>query len=90
MILLTLFHEGTFGTHFFLNFFDMVEVIGKSCVNVGERDRRNMGNNFIGRHAVVLMPYDDVQHADAMPVKARSTSTDVRRSYDPRCRIVHS
>jgi hypothetical protein len=55
-----------FCPHLAPDFLDMIEVIGEGGVHVRESDSRNVGDNLIGSQALMLMPRDDVEHADAM------------------------
>jgi hypothetical protein len=53
-----------------LNFFDVIEVVGESTMNVSESDRRDVGDDFVGRQALVLIPDHNVLHPNAMATDA--------------------
>jgi hypothetical protein len=77
-----LFHKFALRPHLALDFVNMIELIGEGCVNLGERERRNMRNDLVGSHPLVLMPANDVKHSHAMARNASSSTTDARRLDD--------
>lgn len=52
--------------HLLLDFVDVVELVGERGVDVGESNCRDVGDDLVGCHAPVLMPYNDIEHADTV------------------------
>jgi catechol 2,3-dioxygenase-like lactoylglutathione lyase family enzyme len=69
--------------HLLLDFFDVIEIIGKGRVNFGQGDRRHVGNDLVGGHALMLMPRNDIEHTDAVAGDAGFSTADIGRPGDP-------
>jgi hypothetical protein len=52
-------------------------------VNIGELNARDVRENLVGRHALVLGPDDDILHAHAVTGDASKPSARSQRFYDP-------
>jgi len=59
-----------------LDLVDVIEVVGKGCVNVCERNSGDVRDNLIRRHALVFMPHNNVEHPNAVAGDASFTSAD--------------
>lgn len=51
--------KSAFRGYLLLDLFEVIEVVGKGGVDVGEGDGWEMRNDLVGRHALVLMPHHD-------------------------------
>jgi len=61
----------------------VIEVVCERRVNISEGEGGNVRDNLVGCHALVLIPDDNVQYANAMAGDARLAATHLRRSRDP-------
>lgn len=61
----------------------MIVVVSQGGVDVTERDRRYLGNDLVGRQALLLVPDDDVQHPHPMARDTGPASADAGRSGYP-------
>lgn len=55
--------KGALLLHVPLNLVRVVETVGQGGVDAGERDRRNVGGDLVGRRALALMPRYNIEHA---------------------------
>src|SRR6185437_6113183 len=55
----------------------MIEVVGESAVDIGEGNRRNVRDDLVRRHTLVLVSNDEVLHANAV---TRNASPPTARS----------
>ena len=78
-----LFRKRTFSPHLLPDFLHTIEIAGEGGAEVPESDRRNMRNGLVGGHALMLMPYDDIEHPDAMAGDAGFPAVDALRPGDP-------
>jgi hypothetical protein len=69
--------------HLLLSLFGVIEVMGESCLDVGESDGRKVGDNLVGRHALVLMPHHDIEYTDAVTSDACLAAANAGRLADP-------
>jgi hypothetical protein len=70
-------------SHLLLNVFDVVEVVSEGGVNIRERDRRNVRNDFIRRYDLMLMPYDNIEDTNAVAGNASFAAANAGRLADP-------
>ena len=77
------FRKRTLIPHLLLDFLDVIEIIGEGCVDVPESDSRNVRNDLVGGHALMLMPRDDIEHTDAVAGNAGFSAADAGRPGDP-------
>lgn len=83
MIPAELFREFALRPHLLLDLVNVIEIVGEGRVDIGERDRRNVGDNFVGCHTLLLMPYYDIEYTDPVARDAGFTAADADRSADP-------
>jgi hypothetical protein len=76
-------HENTLSPHLFLDFLDVIEIICQGGMYFRKRERGNMRDDLIRRHSLVLVPRDDIQHADTVTRNASPSSTDAWCLDDP-------
>jgi hypothetical protein len=66
----------------------VIEVVCEGSMNIRKRDCGNVRNNLVGRHALVLMPNDNVLHANPVARKAGPTAADAWSFNDSLARRV--
>jgi hypothetical protein len=66
-----LFNNSLFLLHLCSDLIDVVEIIGKSDMDIGEGQGRKLCNDFVRAHALMFVPTDYVQDADAMACDSR-------------------
>src|SRR6266853_4420957 len=71
-----LFSIGAIRSYLLLNLLDMIEVVRKGCMNVSKRDAGNVRHNLVRRHALVLMPTDDVLHPHSVARNVSPSTAD--------------
>ena len=59
-----LFRKSAFRPHVLLNFLEMVKVVRKGNMDVSERNRGNLRNDFVWCHSWVFMPTNYVEHSN--------------------------
>jgi hypothetical protein len=69
--------------HLLLDLFDVIEVIGEGGMDIGESDGWKVGDDLVGRHALMLMPPHDVEHTDAVAGDAGLAAANTGRPADP-------
>jgi hypothetical protein len=52
-------------------------------MDVGEGNSRNVGDDLVGSHALVLVPDHDIEYTDAMARDAGFAAADAGRTADP-------
>lgn len=62
--------------HLVLDLLQVVEVVSQSGVDVGKCKRGNVGNDLVWSHPLVLMPRNNVEHADAVASDASFATAD--------------
>ncbi len=75
--------EGTLGPYLLLNFRDMVKIVRQRGMNVSEGDRGEVTGNFVGSHALILMPHHYIKHAHTVTCNARPATADSGGLDDP-------
>ena len=78
-----LIHVRTLGSHLLLDFVQVIEIIGKCRMNIRERNRGHVGDDLVGRHTLVFMPYHDIEYTDTMARDAGLPAADIRRFSNP-------
>lgn len=78
-----LVREFALGSHLLLDIVDVIEVVGEGRVDVGKSDRRNIGDDLVGSHALMLMPHDDIDHTDTVAGDAGLAAANAGRPGDP-------
>lgn len=76
-------YQGALLSHLGLNLLDVIEIVGESGVNLRERDGRNVRNDLVRGKTLVLLPSDDVQHADSVASNMSPAAADAWRLHDP-------
>src|SRR5690349_2177865 len=56
-------------------------------VDIGERDRWNVGDNLVRSQPLMLVPHYDIEHTDTMAGDTCFTAADIRDPADPRLSI---
>src|ERR1700674_352339 len=69
--------------HLALDFVDVIEIVGQRSVNAGESNGGHVGDDLVGSHALMLMPYYDIEHTHTMAGDASLTTAHVGRPGDP-------
>ena len=69
--------------HLLLNLPDVIEVVGQGSVDVGKGDGRNVRDDLIGSHTLVLMPDNDIADTDTVTGDAGFAATNARGRADP-------
>lgn len=69
-------YKGALLAHLCLDFLDVIEIPGERGMYVGQRDRRNVGNDLVRCKLLVLMPGDYVEHPDAVAGETSPAATD--------------
>ena len=69
--------------HLLLDLVQVVEIVGERRVNIGQSDGGHVGDDFVGGHALMLMPHYDIEHADTMTGDASLSAADIRPHGDP-------
>jgi len=72
-----------FCQHLCLDLLHVVEVVGERCMDIGERERRNLADNFIRAHPLVFVPHHNIEHAHSVAGDARPAAADARVPGDP-------
>ena len=70
--------ERAFRPHLLLDLFDVIEVVREGGVDVGKSNGRDLGDNLVGRHALMFVPHHDIEHTDAV-------ARDTGRATGPVC-----
>ena len=83
MLLARCLRLSVLGLHLCADLVNMLEIVGQCRVDVGEREGRDLRNDFVGAQPLVLMPDDDVEHTHAVAGDARPAAADARRPADP-------
>src|SRR5581483_6230041 len=52
-------------------------------MNIRESNRGHLGDDLVGRHTLVLMPYHDIEYTHTMAGDAGLSAADVRLFSDP-------
>lgn len=58
--------ERAFRPHLLLDLLDVIEVKGEGRMDVGKSDGGKLGDDLVGRQALVFMPNHDIEHTDAV------------------------
>jgi hypothetical protein len=69
--------------HLLLDFLDVIEIVSERRVDAGESDGRNVGDDLVGSHALMLMPHYDIEHTNAVASDASFAAADAGRPGDP-------
>ncbi len=75
--------EGPLRSYLLLNFRDMVKIVRQRGMNVSEGDRGEVTGNFVGSHALILMPHHYIKHAHTVTCNARPATADSGGLDDP-------
>src|SRR6516162_6344465 len=65
-----------------VNFLAVVEVVGQSCIDIGEGDAGEHLDNFFRAATALFMPGDDIEDPDAMPSDAGAATANSRSFGD--------
>jgi hypothetical protein len=68
--------------HLFPDFLAMVVVIGQGGIHVGQCDLRKLGDYFVRREPLVLVPNRNVLDADPMTCNAGLAAANAGRDFD--------
>ena len=72
-----------FCPHLCLDLLQVVEAVGERRMDISERERRNLSDNLVRAHPLVLMPYHHIQHAHPVASDARPAAADGSVPRDP-------
>jgi len=83
MIAAEIFGKRAFRSDLLLDFLDVIEIVGKSSMDIRESDGRNVRHDLVGSHALMLIPRHDIEHTDAVAGDAGLPAADAGRPGDP-------
>jgi len=78
-----LVYVSTLGPHLPLDFVQVIEIVGKGRMNIRESNRGHVGDDLVGRHTLMLVPYHDIEYPDTMARDAGLPTADIRRFGNP-------
>jgi hypothetical protein len=73
------FRERPLVPHLLLYLVDVIEVVSECGMDVAESDGRNVRDNLVRSHTLVLMPHHDVEHPNAVTGDTNFATAYARR-----------
>ncbi len=59
-------YKGALLPHLGLDLLDVIKIVSEGGVYIGERDGRDVSNDLVRRKPLMLLPSDDVEHANTV------------------------